>query len=119
MLATPVAKRYGSSFYKRVTHEIFFVCLLPRPLRVCLEVTANWLAHDTLRTHGFKPDTSIAGEEGFVGPAANAEAALAALLAELRTSPAFEKLFTHAAFYEKTFHPGGLPSDGAASSRGL
>ena len=22
-------------------------------------------------------------------------------------------------FYEKTFHPGGLPSDGAASSRGL
>ena len=88
------------------------------PVRAALPFVQHWSTRVSMDdvVHFSR---GLPGEEGFVGPAANAEAALAALLAELRSSPAFQKLFSHAAFYEKSFHPGGLPSDGAASSSGL
>ena len=76
-----------------------------RPLRVLSEVLLVWLAEDVATSFGFRTSPHT-GEEGLFGPAANAEAALAELAAEVGRCPALRSLFRERWLRTGGHHPG-------------
>uniref|UniRef100_A0A7S3SH93 Uncharacterized protein n=1 Tax=Emiliania huxleyi TaxID=2903 RepID=A0A7S3SH93_EMIHU len=97
------AARYTQRMYSRMPSNLAMEARGSRPLRVLSEVLLVWLAEDVATDFGFRTSPPT-GEEGLLGPVANAEAALAELAAEVGRCPALRSLFR-----ERWLRTGGHP----------
>ena len=92
---SPVYQRYKKILYKRLADctEAHWVCEGTRADRVSLEVLFSWIVRDTVAEHGYGHSVQT-GEEGFLGPPANAEKAVSAVLEEVLKTDVFQEIFT-------------------------
>ena len=92
---SPVYQRYKKILYKRLADctEAHWVCDGTRADRVSFEVLFSWIVRDTVAEHGYGHSVQT-GEEGFLGPSANAEMAVSAVLEEVRKTDVFQMIFT-------------------------
>ena len=92
---SPVHQRYNNILYKRLADctEAYWVPNGTRAERVSLEVLFGWIVRDTVAEHGYGYSVQT-GEEGFLGPSANAEKAVSAVLEEVRKTDVFQMIFT-------------------------
>ena len=92
---SPVYQRYKKTLYMRLADctEAHWVCEGTRADRVSLEVLFSWTVRDTIAEHGYGHSVQT-GEEGFLGPPANAEKAVSAVLEEVLKTDVFQEIFT-------------------------
>ena len=91
---SPVAQRYGGRFYLLMDGEWFLVGYGTRLQRVMAELLINWLAANHLEKHDFFYNREQTGDEGFLGPSANANAALLDVRKVVQSFSIFHEVFS-------------------------
>ena len=75
----PLAQRYPLKVYDRAGTIWYFVAVGAPEVRRAMELLVNWKACEFLESRGFRPHEET-GEEGFFGPAAEANRVVEARL---------------------------------------